>query len=81
MGFSYCLGLLCCDFCDQNHLTKSSIKWTKKIPCPYGFCQAWSICNQCHRLGKHKEASTFQDPDLRQNHEGCRLQMLKEIVV
>ena len=78
MGFVYALGLLCCDFCDHNHLTKPSIKWVKKIPCPYGYCQAWAVCDQCHSKGKHKEASMFVGSELSFNHQGCKLRMDKE---
>ena len=50
MGFSYCEGKLCCDFCH-------SFGKTRKIACPYGWCQAWATCPDCKAKGKHKASS------------------------
>jgi hypothetical protein len=54
MGFSYCSHGLCCDFCGD---------WegTKKIPCPYGFCQAWACCPKCKAEKKHLKSSVTSE--------------------
>jgi len=53
MGFSYGYNGLCCDFCDKDDPQLN----VKKIPCPYGFCQAWACCNKCFKQKKHLSAS------------------------
>ncbi len=50
MGFSYSAFGLCCDFCDHD---KSDRSYVRKIKCPFNWCQAWAICDQCKALKKH----------------------------
>lgn len=54
MGFSYSAYGLCCDFCEQD---KSTRKYVKKIECPYGYCQAWAVCDVCRTEKKHMACS------------------------
>ena len=49
MGFSYSHFGLCCDFCGHSEPEYN----VNKIPCPYGYCQAWACCKYCHEKKKH----------------------------
>lgn len=49
MGFSYSHFGLCCDFCGNSKPEYN----VKKLPCPYGYCQAWACCKFCHEKKKH----------------------------
>lgn len=88
MGFSTTINpftnreVLSCDFCGKsnwqlNGYASGKKTWVKKIACPYGYCQAWATCNECHNKGKDKEYAScgFGDEKLDKNHNGCRVRM------
>jgi len=89
MGFTYGRNpytnrmTLACDFCNgiktDTHKDGGLIMWVRKIPCPYGYCQAWATCNICYKKGRHKFSSTGLpgDPE-RKNHLLCRRRVLEE---
>lgn len=54
MGFSYSSNGLCCDFCGKSNPLDN----VKKIPCPYGWCQAWACCKSCHAKKLHLRSSS-----------------------
>ena len=62
-------GRLCCDFCAASG--------ARKIACPVGYCQAWAVCADCRRAGKHHTSSTGGG-ELGDHHATCRVRM-KEI--
>ena len=80
-----------CDFCGKNksemvdygnfkldsegYPIKRLNTWVKKIDCPYGWCQAWSTCNECFKLGKHKSWSSANPSKDGKNHESCKVRM------
>ena len=75
-GTNYRTGRQClaCDFCSKADGT------VKKIPCPYGWCQAWATCAICKKQGKHKYGSMGianvtkeEEQKLRDNHAQCKL--------
>lgn len=80
MGFSYGLSYatgryrLACDFCDAADGT------TRKMRCPYGYCQAWATCKSCRQEKKHREISSVGVVDENGNdtiqprkaHEHCK---------
>lgn len=39
--------VLCCDFCNDYP--------ARKIPCPFGYCQAYAMCKKCRLENKGKE--------------------------
>ena len=51
MGFCYGPNGLCCDFCGVSG------HGTRKISCPYGFCQAWACCPGCKAKKLHLRSS------------------------
>jgi len=53
VGFTYCEGRLCCDFCDAHGQSAG----VRRMRCPYGYCQDWATCADCRKLGKHKVSS------------------------
>lgn len=70
MSFSYSVHGLCCDFCDHDKSTRKNIY---KINCPYGWCQAWAVCDLCRRKGLHKNSSCgFPNDPKKQNHKYCK---------
>lgn len=85
MGFSTTINpytnrqTLCCDFCGgfkgQDVYGKTVIKWVRKIPCPYGYCQAWATCDLCYAQGKHKEHSSADPTADGKNHLSCKNKM------
>lgn len=46
MGFCYSNNGLCCDFCDRDYI-QAQQKSIKKYRCPFGYCQAYALCNSC----------------------------------
>lgn len=53
MGFSYTQYGLACDLCPA-YLPSAKIK---KVPCPFGYCQAWAACEVCRESGKTNQCS------------------------
>jgi hypothetical protein len=76
MGFTYAVNphtgreCLACDFCNAYRGDEKGTKWVRKIPCPYGYCQAWATCDKCYAEGRHKVSSCGAEPT--KNHEGCK---------
>lgn len=53
MGYSYCAGYLCCDFCDRYGPGRE----VRRMKCPYDWCQPWATCADCRKLKKHHVSS------------------------
>ena len=66
MGFSYGYFGLCCDFCDKDDPQLN----VKKIPCPFGYCQDWAVCKNCHAKGLHNQSSCR--PEKIQHKDFCK---------
>jgi len=66
MGFSYGYFGLCCDFCDRDNPSLN----VKKIPCSYGYCQAWACCIECKAKKLHLCASCT--PQKKTHKEICK---------
>lgn len=64
MGFCYGVYGLCCDFCGiSGH-------GTRKISCPYGYCQAWAVCPDCKKKKLHLYSSCT--PEKKTHKEVCK---------
>lgn len=79
MGFSYVGRALCCDFCGGFTGDAKGTIQVRKMPCPYGYCQAWATCHGCRLKGTHKKIASveFGNKELNKNHEGCHIEMVK----
>ena len=71
MGFCYGQFGLCCDFCSTDD-PKLNVK---KIPCPYGYCQAWACCKNCFAKKLHLASSCTNEH--KSHKENCKLLSIK----